>query len=295
MDTEKCRALLCTIETGSLSAAAEKLGYTPSGVSRMMAALEEQAGFPLLDRGRNGVTPTADCRTLLPAIYDLVRQGDRVDQMAAQIRGLETGQVIAGTAYNYYYRWLSHLIADFGKAYPGIGVTLIEGTSSRLSRLAEERRADFCIISKREGSYRWLPLKDDPLVAWVPRDHPAAAKGVLPLEALRTEPFIEIYPGQETDNSRFFASQGFRPKVRYATSDTFAAYSMVAAGLGVTLVNSIFEDVWQGDVAALPLDPPQYVSVGIALPAKEQTPPAVSRFIEFASARLESAAGAGRA
>ena len=39
MDTEKCRALLCTIETGRLSAAAEQLGYTPSGVSRMMAAL----------------------------------------------------------------------------------------------------------------------------------------------------------------------------------------------------------------------------------------------------------------
>ena len=35
MDTEKCRALLCTIETGSLSAAAERLGYTPSGISRM--------------------------------------------------------------------------------------------------------------------------------------------------------------------------------------------------------------------------------------------------------------------
>ena len=37
MDTEKCKALLCTIETGSLSAAAEKLGYTPSGISRMWA------------------------------------------------------------------------------------------------------------------------------------------------------------------------------------------------------------------------------------------------------------------
>ena len=39
MDTEKCRALLCVLETGSLSAAAEQLGYTPSGVSRMMAAI----------------------------------------------------------------------------------------------------------------------------------------------------------------------------------------------------------------------------------------------------------------
>ncbi|MFQ7009528.1 MAG: LysR family transcriptional regulator [Oscillospiraceae bacterium] len=35
----KCRALLAVLEAGSLSAAAEKLDYTPSGLSRMMAAL----------------------------------------------------------------------------------------------------------------------------------------------------------------------------------------------------------------------------------------------------------------
>lgn len=50
MDTEKCRALLAVLEAGSLSAAAEKLDYTPSGLSRMMAALEQELGFPLLSR-----------------------------------------------------------------------------------------------------------------------------------------------------------------------------------------------------------------------------------------------------
>ena len=66
MDTEKCRALLAVLEAGSLSAAAEKLDYTPSGLSRMMAALEQELGFPLLSRSHNGVQPTRACRTLLP-------------------------------------------------------------------------------------------------------------------------------------------------------------------------------------------------------------------------------------
>ena len=50
MDTEKCRALIAALELGSLTAAAESLGYTPSGISRMMAALEDEMGFPLLIR-----------------------------------------------------------------------------------------------------------------------------------------------------------------------------------------------------------------------------------------------------
>ena len=58
MDTERLNVLLHTIEEGSLTAAAERLGYTTSGVSRMMAALEEETGFPLLVRSRSGVVPT---------------------------------------------------------------------------------------------------------------------------------------------------------------------------------------------------------------------------------------------
>ena len=71
MDTERINALLCTIEEKSLTAAAEKLGYTTSGVSRMMAALEEETGFPLLVRSRTGVVPTEECRQLLPLMQEM--------------------------------------------------------------------------------------------------------------------------------------------------------------------------------------------------------------------------------
>ena len=44
MDSEKCSVLLCVLEEGSLTAAAEKLDYTPSGISRMIAAMEKKRG-----------------------------------------------------------------------------------------------------------------------------------------------------------------------------------------------------------------------------------------------------------
>ena len=59
MDTEKCAALLCALEEGTLARAAERLGYTPSGISRMVAALEEELGFPLLVRGHGGARLSA--------------------------------------------------------------------------------------------------------------------------------------------------------------------------------------------------------------------------------------------
>ena len=86
MDTEKCRALIAALELGSLTAAAESLGYTPSGISRMMAALEDEMGFPLLIRNRGGVAPTENCKNMLPLIRDFVYMGRRCVQQAASIR-----------------------------------------------------------------------------------------------------------------------------------------------------------------------------------------------------------------
>ena len=88
---DRYRALVCAIETGSLSAAAEALQYTPSGVSRMVAALEEETGVPLLLREHSGVRPTKECEKLLPAIRDLLHAGESCALRAAARAGCRHG------------------------------------------------------------------------------------------------------------------------------------------------------------------------------------------------------------
>ena len=132
MELDRYRALVCAIETGSLSAAAEKLQYTPSGISRMIAALEEENGFPLLLRDRNGVRPTDECEKLLPAIRELLHAGESCAQLSAQLRGLDIGAVTVGTAYSAFYAPLSRILSDFHARYPGIQVQLRGGYSTEL-------------------------------------------------------------------------------------------------------------------------------------------------------------------
>ena len=84
MELDRYRALVCAIETGSLSAA-ETLQYTPSGMSRMVAALEEETGVPLLLREHSGVRPTKECEKLLPAIRDLLHAGESCAQLLSLI------------------------------------------------------------------------------------------------------------------------------------------------------------------------------------------------------------------
>ena len=286
MDTEKIKLLLEVIEAGSLSAAAEKLRYTPSGLSRILASLEEETGFALLRRSRWGVTPTAECKELLPSMRRLLQAEDQYRQQAAAIRGLEAGRLSIGSSYGVYYRTLAQLAADFCRAHPGIRVDLVGGSSTELARAVQEGRVDLAVISRRDGPFEWLPLRQDELVSVLPPEHPCAGEAAYPLERFARDPFIEILPGTETDNSRCFLRSGVQPNTCYSCADDSAALSMVEAGLGVTLVNALLLEERPCDAPVLPLQPEQPVEVGIALPSLDAASPAARRFISYARFRF---------
>ena len=174
MDLEKWTVLLRALDRGSLSAAAEELGYTPSGVSRAVASLEEELGVPLLARLHRGVAPTRECQALLPMAREMVHLSSLLAQRSDELRGLVSGSLSVGTAYHHYYPWLSRMIAGFTHRYPGVTINLLEGTSSELCQAVRERRADLCIASRREGPFRWTPIHEGPLVVLVPERHPLA-------------------------------------------------------------------------------------------------------------------------
>ena len=59
LDIKRLQILLKVVETGSVTAAADELFYTPSAVSQQLRKLEEEVGQPLLQRRSRGMVPTA--------------------------------------------------------------------------------------------------------------------------------------------------------------------------------------------------------------------------------------------
>ena len=282
MDTEKAKALLKALELGSLSAAAEDLGYSPSGISRMMASLEEEIGFRLLIRSRNGLIETEECRKLLPYIKTVAEDAGRMENIVSEILGIERGTVTVGTPYPEFYKPLAALMAAFSKKHPGIHLLLTEGMSTDLARMVSERSVDFCIISERDGDYDWIPLVEDPLVAMVAMDNPLAEKGFVTPEDLAAEPFILLHPEVDTDSSRYLTKHNIGKNVRFSCRDIYAAHHLVEAGLGITVDNAIFAEQFGGSVSILPLEPPHMVTIGIATPHREMLSPAAMKFKKMA-------------
>lgn len=284
MDIERYRALLEVLESGSISAAADKLAYTASGVSRMMAAIEEELGFTLLTRGKSGVKATIECERILPEIRSLVASADILLESAARVKGIETGKIVIATSYSCYYKWITEMISSFHELHPGIQFRIINGTSTDLVTKLEEKQLDFCIVSRREGDHSWIHLSDDHMVAMLPKEHPLSKENAVPMGIFSKEPYIETYPDQDIDNSRVFRACHIIPNTQFQTLDRSATYAMVEAGLGISLNNSINCQPNNGNVVHLPLIPDQIVEIGIAY-SKEPTH-AAKAFLDYIEDKL---------
>ena len=282
MNTERYKVLLTAIGTGTLTATAKKLGYTPSGVSRVITSLEEDFGFPLLIREKRGIQPTDNCKKIIPAIKVMLQNESNIFEISSSIRGIHTGTVTVGASASMYYRWLTKMVKEYTSKHPGIKFNIIEGISSVFAEKLEEGTLDFCIMSKREGDFQWEHLCYDELVIWVNKNHPAASSGIIPISQLSKEKFVDVYPDMDTDKNRFFQKMNIIPDISYTTNDLYAYYAMVEAGLGIAVANKNYTEGFNGSVVSVSLDTPYWVEIGIAFPKKEVLSPSAKSFISFA-------------
>ena len=284
MDTERWQILLKAIDRGSLRAAAEEMGFTVSGISRSVATLEKELGFALLHRAKSGVQPTAECCQLLPSVRELLFAQERLEQTAAKVRGADCGTIVIGTAYNCYYEWVTRMMAAFRTRHPGVVIKIVNGTSSELAEMLLDHRTDFCLISHRDSLPVWLPIRQDELMVLLPKNHPLADRESFPVESLKTEPFIDSYPGMETDITLIFDKLKARPDARYSTMDITATYAMVSAGLGISVNNAINHQGGYPGVVERPMNPHQMMEIGLA--CGENLAPAAQAFLDFVKERL---------
>lgn len=278
MDLDKCRILVSAIELGSISAAAACYKMTPSGISRIIAGLEEEFGFPLLVRNRGGVLPTKNCEDLLPNIRDFIYYGSICEQKSNNVLGLHTGQVVIGVAHRFLYAILAKITKEFKECYPDIDIQIYYGYSSQLVKSLMDHECNLCFISKREGNYQWIELEELPMVVWVHKDHILAKQSAIGLSVFEHENYICTYRGEDTDNARLFNKYHIQPNIQLSTMDSFATYELVKENLGISLNNSK-EMSSVSDIVSIPLEEKDTVSVGIA--HLSNMSPATQIFLDF--------------
>lgn len=238
MRIRQVEAFRAVMRSGGVTAAAAMLNVSQPSVSRLIADLEQDVGFPLFDRRRGRLHPTQQGL----ALYDAVRRSfqglDLLDQAARRIRAHPVGTIRVAALSNLAAAVLPPVIAEFARDYPDLRVTV----ESLGQRAIEDRvflgQADMGLgvaTEPREG-VRAAPLVEAEYVCVLPPEHRLAARPSISASDLEGERFVG--PMHEADAlwfgvDRVLEAEAVVVRRSLETQHSFAAYAFVAAGLGV--------------------------------------------------------------
>ena len=275
MNDKKLRALLTAVQCGSFGKATAQLGYTQSAMTHMVNRLEAELGCTLLVRSSHGVRLSEEGEQLLPYMQAVIDAGDTLRREAAARGKLHENTLRIGCFASIARARLPELLRKFRKIHPEIRVdVLVRGYE--LAAELEEENIQLALVDEACGKgFYWTPLTDAPLVAVVPPDF-SWKENTIPLERLLQEPFLSC-PEQYIE--RMLPQDAARVEV--TASDDAAILSMVAGGLGVSVLSAFSLAGYEGQVRVIPLAQPISRRLGAAVKSPPAANTAARYFLSF--------------
>lgn len=243
LNIRRLELLLDVVELGSITAAADKHVYSPSGVSQQLRRLEAEVGQPLLQRQARGMVPTDAGHVLTAHTRRILRQMAAAEADLAEIAGLNRGSLTMGTFPTLGGSFLPLVISKFKAQYPAIDLHVRSSRFNDLIEMLENGQVGMSLL----WDYEWNRISpenfalttvfEDATALIVGKEHRLARRKQVDMADLADEEWIvreEEHPVVEVLH-RSAQAAGFSPRISFHANDYQEAQAMVSVGLGVAL------------------------------------------------------------
>ncbi|PIB54115.1 LysR family transcriptional regulator [Pseudomonas sp. 2995-1] len=285
ISTRQLRYFVEIADSGSFSAAAERLFVAQSALSRQIKELEKQLQTPLFERTARQPRLTAAGEAFYPRARNLLSELLKASETATQVGNGQLGTLrlshsstvpMSGVLLQGINMWLERC--------PGVSMDIVKLSSeAQLEQIADGRLdiglLRLPVLRQREG-VRVEPLYNEQLLLAVPPNHRLARSNEpVDLEQLKDEAFISI-PHPQRGGLSYLAAElcmraGFFPKAARVMSRKTTQLQLIQAGFGIALLPKSMQDIAPANVHFLPLADPDCLST-VALAC----PPTPSRLVE---------------
>lgn len=243
------RALVAVAELGNFSEAALQLEVSQSAVSHAIAALEDELGIVLLNRGRHGARLTPVGERVTSHAREMLAMLETIGKEAQLSKGLEGGHVRVASFRSIATHVLPELLATFRDRFPAIAVNILEHRGDEGVETAVRRgEADigFTCISVTDEFESWEFMRDEYFALFPPNSRDKHTP--ITWDELLSYPLIMPNTADycNTIIRNHMTKLGLPIKPAYEINEDSTMVSMVSRGLGVTIM---------AQMAAEPLPP----------------------------------------
>src|SRR5829696_2477556 len=290
-DVSRLRILVEVSRQGTMSAAANSLGYTPSAVSQQVAALEREAGTPLVTRGPRGARLTEPGRVLVWHAERVLAELDAADAPLSAIADGGGGRLRFCSFVTANALLMPLAVAAFRERHPRVQLVLFDVDRDDALSLLRRHELDIALIYEFDVvPLPTLPdlqltwLLDDPLHIAVPPGHRLATRQTVDLTELREETWIQgVHRGSTIDVlPRACRAAGFEPRIAFRTDDQVTVHGLVAAGVGIALMPLIAVPTTRSDLVVRALSSASLTRrIYAAVPADQHRLPSADAMVEY--------------
>ena len=288
---------LAAYEHGSITAAAEELGYAQPSISEQIRSLEKTLGVQLFRRVGRGVVPTTVGDTFRPHAEKVLAAAKDAEDAVRAVRNLETGTIrfgMFGTARLYAG---AGLVADVLARHPGVRVELIGQNSTDVWDQLRRGRIEVALITipqiTSEGM-KVTPVATDELV-YISANPERTRTPVTPAQLAKAQLVMSETTWRDEDSSRIVLRRmlhetGLNPPTRIEVEDVETAVELVGMGFADSVVPKGVATQLLPRLAPnarmVPLRPRQVDTIAIVHRADAVLSPAATLMIELASRRI---------
>ncbi|UOQ90169.1 LysR family transcriptional regulator [Agromyces endophyticus] len=268
IDLEAVVALRAVATNGSVAAAADALGFTPSAVSQQIKRLERGTRVALLERAGRGVVLTDAGRHLVTSSANVLADLERLEAdlhlaggTGAAERGPVVGEVRIGAFSTAVRGILVDVLPRLRAEHPELRVPMRESEPWETIALVASGQRDLGIVHRWGGVALAMPehLVETPLFTDVAdvilrRDHRLADRAELTPLDLANEEWIATFDSTICRQwlRRLFDGVSNAPRVVHESMEFENHLELVRAGLGVALVPRMGRPALHPDLVAIP-------------------------------------------
>lgn len=247
VDLRLLRYFLAVAEESHLTKAAARLGIRQPPLSQQIRVLEHELGVTLFHRLPRGMELTESGRALLDDARNIIALVDQAVDGVRRVSLGEAGRLTVGfTGSAAFHPFVPSVIRRFRESAPQVRLVLEESSTGELREAVAEGRVDVAFIRGAYGPDRGVVMEtmlEETMLAAFPADHPAVKGRVrehIALSELAEESLI-LYrrhsgPGLYDAIIAACSAAGFSPRIAQEAPRMLSTLSLVAAGLGVSLV-----------------------------------------------------------
>ncbi len=290
MELRHLRYFVAVAENENITRAAMKLHVSQPALSRQVRDLEDEIGFPLLERTAKSVKLTEAGRAFLAGARVVLQRTEEAVKAARVAATGNHGHLHIGYAPSPTARLLPSTLRAFQAAAPGPRVKLHDmSTEEMLAGLREGKLHMAFLVRPTPAMLRGLHFEKlllDPVRLAVPAGHPFTRRRTIPLSLAVREPFVALDRGEYPEYHKFlagvFARTKSRPRIAEEHESIAGIVSSVEAGCGLALAPQTLACSFGSRVKLLPLSPaPEPLVIGAAW-RKPAPSPAAANLLEHA-------------